>query len=190
MANPRRHMQTIGEILDTLRLDWAVGRRVREEGDSSVSQLLACFIREPIQVTGDLRLPDGLTAPPALADVWRACDGAELFKDIEHGQWGLRLLSPSDAVQATQQYFREDSRAAQGDFVVGQFIGDGELLLVRAIAGAPDFGRVIVVDEIDKRINWPIAAENLRDFLDEYARKMGRKFWLDDPVYLGGSFSG
>ena len=181
--------ESIPDTLDHLRQEWAVAKRVGEDPNDQYAHLLACSIRPRLRTGRKVDLPAGVTVPAEVLEFWRTCDSAELFKDVVHGQWGLRLLSDQDAVDATRKYSAEDFRSAFGDFVVGSFIGDGELLIVRADARATDFGKIIVVDEIHKRVNWLIAAENFRNFLTQYARRMGRKYWVDEPVYVGGKFS-
>jgi hypothetical protein len=181
--------ESIEYLLQNLRTDWTVARRVGEEPGDQYPQLLACTMSPPVPESSYASFPIGNTVPAELLEFWRVCGGAELFKDVVHGQWGLRLLSEPDAVAATLEYFANDFRAVKGDLVVGKFIGDSELLVVRANAGSVDFGKVVVVDEIHKRLNWLVASANFRKFLAQYARRMGRKFWVDEPVYIGGHFS-
>jgi hypothetical protein len=63
------------------------------------------------------------------------------------------------------------------DLIIGEFLGDAELLLVRCDPGAPDFGQVVVVLPIDARKDWPIAASNLSEFVAKYVESSGDKFW-------------
>lgn len=105
--------------------------------NSNSGLVLRCTLEEPYEVP--------LWKPPRpLAEFWEKAGGARLFEDVRFGQWGLVLFSPSGSLRATSRYRDERAGdAATGDLIVGEFLGDQELLLVRCDPGASDWGAVI-----------------------------------------------
>lgn len=67
------------------------------------------------------------------------------------------------------------TEAAPGDRIIGRFIGDLDLLLVRCDAEESDFGAVIVAIDDGSRGEWYAVADSLAAFLREYARYDGQK---------------
>jgi hypothetical protein len=61
--------------------------------------------------------------------------------------------------------------------VIGKFLGDSDLLVIRADETQSDFGSVIVALPIDPRPDWYHVAKSLADFLEEFAQSGGQKFW-------------
>lgn len=116
--------------------------------------------------------------PDDLRDFWRIAREAQLFEDTTYGQWGLHLLSPSESMRATHKFqiARErDSRPY--DLVVGEFLGDSELLLVRCNLSELDYGQVWVALPLDRREEWFRAATSFEVFLESYVDARGAKFW-------------
>jgi hypothetical protein len=65
----------------------------------------------------------------------------------------------------------EISRFRSGDLVVGQFLGDQDLLI------ADDAGAVLVALPLDGRADWYRPARNIAAFLGQYVTANGAKFW-------------
>jgi hypothetical protein len=61
--------------------------------------------------------------------------------------------------------------------VIGKFLGDSDLLVIRCSQSEEDFGNVLVALPLDPRPDWDHVAESLADFLDEYAKTGGEKYW-------------
>jgi hypothetical protein len=113
-----------------------------------------------------------------LAEFWLFASSAKLFEDVDYGQWGLVLFGPDQAAIETRK-FRDDRKndCVAGDLIVGRFLGDQDLLLVRCDPDAFDFERVKIVLPLDIRTDWYDVAPNLGGFLEEYEREEGAKFW-------------
>jgi hypothetical protein len=121
--------------------------------------------------------------PPDLKEFWRLTRSAKLFVDITTGQWGIEILSPDEAATETNEYHRVRARdALKGDLIVGRFLGDSQLLLVRCDKDAEDFGSVIVVGPIDRRVDWDLVAASLQEFLNRYIDTRGEMFWTHTPT--------
>jgi hypothetical protein len=70
---------------------------------------------------------------------------------------------------------------AAGDLVVGRFLGDSDLLVVRCAPHAADYGRVVVALPLDPRGEWYEAAGSLEKFFERYEQAHGAKFW-EEPL--------
>ncbi len=136
-------------------------------------------VRPPIpwnQRTIEQRLH--VVLPPDLQTLWNNAAEVRLFEDMTYGQWGLVLLSSVDAISQTLAFRDERSRdVLDGDVVIGIFLGDLELLVVRCDVAASDYGKVIVAREIDHRIQWPIASDSLTTFIATFIEHDGVKYW-------------
>jgi hypothetical protein len=111
--------------------------------------------------------------PEDLWDFWREVRSARLFIDQQYGQWGLEILDPQQAMEATDEYRQERDRdSVSGDFIIGRFLGDSDLLLIRCdraltrssttfdnISAATDYGNVMVVLPLDRRSPAPHTCE-------------------------------
>jgi hypothetical protein len=120
----------------------------------------------------------GVDLPAELLQFWRKHKLASLFKDVDYGQWGLDILSPSEACIESKS-FRQERRteATQADLIIGRFLGDSDLLLIQCIPDTQEYGSVLVVRPLDTRAEWPFVAKNFTEFLDKYEREQGDKFW-------------
>jgi hypothetical protein len=127
--------------------------------------------------------PDELAAlwpecPDDLRQFWGESRMARLFDDERYGQWGLEMLDPKEAATVTDDFRATRERdSSSGDVIVGRFLGDSDLLLVRCNPSAQDFGSVLVALPLDARADWYRAAESFSAFLDKYVRSGGETFW-------------
>jgi hypothetical protein len=120
----------------------------------------------------------GITLPLALVHLWNTTSEIRLFEDVSYGQWGLILGSPDRVITEQEKRIaerREDFRS--GDLIIGEFLGDADLLLLRCDATSPDFGNVIIALPLDSREEWYIAAHSLESFLRQFIAAQGEKFW-------------
>ncbi|WP_132187200.1 MULTISPECIES: hypothetical protein [Kribbella] len=98
-----------------------------------------------------------------------------MFTDVDYGQRGLVLLGPEVSWRRTsdQQYLRPADRRP-GDVVIGEFLGDLELLIYAGEAGD---SRILVSLPLDPREDWYRVGNSLEEFLVKYVEHQGRKFW-------------
>lgn len=116
--------------------------------------------------------------PEELRLFWMEVSTARLFEDTEYGQWGLEILEPTRAVEVTERFRKERQQDSKyGDLVVGQFMGDSDLLIVRCDPTAIDFGAVMIALPLDTRDDWDIVGDSLGDFLQKYVTSGGDKYW-------------
>jgi hypothetical protein len=116
--------------------------------------------------------------PAPLADLWQHFEEVRLFEDTKYSQWGLVLFSEDEARRYTNDFRETRSKDfIEGDVVVGRFLGDSDLLVMRCNPDAGDFGHVLVALPLDPRHDWYEVAADFDDFLREYERSEGSKFW-------------
>jgi hypothetical protein len=165
---------SIRDILERLERDWATPRPVLHPG-SKTPALLQCSVE---RVAGVEPAPGAAPLVGDLAELRRHARSARLFVDSRYGQWGLVLLSPERSREATEAFRTRRARDhREGDLVVGEFLGDSDLLLVRADPHEPDAGKVIVALPLDPRAEWYAPAASLREFLERFERAEGAKYW-------------
>lgn len=123
--------------------------------------------------------------PRALRAFWSLAADARLFEDTAYGQWGLILHSPSTSAQTTETYRTLYPEASHdGDLVVGTFLGDTDLVIVRVDPQADDHGQVLIALPLEDRRDWGWGGHDVIDFLDRYVQARGQKFW--ETEHLGG----
>jgi len=90
----------------------------------------------------------------------------------------LILLSPNQII--TEQEKRIAQRKSDfrpGDLIIGEFLGDADLLILRCDATSPDFGNVMIALPLDSREEWDLAGLTLESFLNQLIAANGDKFW-------------
>lgn len=155
-----------------------------------ISEILGAMASLPEKIDG-LRL-GSLVSPPASEDeisrawggalsdelraLWRTCARASLFKDLDYGQWGLAILSPdASRLRTAGCRLERPSEFDSQDVVLGEFLGDQELLVV-----APNESgdrRILIARPLDARPEWSGAGRDVQDFLRRYLAAGGDKYW-------------
>jgi hypothetical protein len=170
---------TVKETINRMKELWTIPHReTRSDLTQPDLELCCSFADDPATAYELSEFEDN--APEQLIDFWRVSKFAKLFEDRQYGQWGLEILSPLDAIHET--HVQRNNRPAQyrlSDLVVGQFLGDSDLLIVRADISEADFGKVIVARPIDPRSYWYVAADNFGEFLRIYLEHEGAKYWVE-----------
>ncbi len=166
-------MTTIGALVERLRKEHGEAGSRQPAGD--VPQTVFRFAPGiPAAAQEGLRK----RYPAELVDLWSATSEAELFLDPEFGQWGLKLYSPETAEQETRDIrHHEELELAPDDLVIGAFVGDAEVLVVRNAPGGRDRGKVVIGLPIDPREDWPVVADDVAAFLERYVSAQGEKYW-------------
>lgn len=158
--------------LRKLEEDWASPRQAVHKGRKTAFAFACALRAAPDRPSLSAELP------AELEEFWSAFEEARLFEDSDYGQWGLVLLGHG-AAQARTDVFQDErsSDTRAGDLVVGEFLGDSDLLLVRCDASSHDFGNVVVAAPLDPRVDWPTVAVSLDEFLSRLAEAEGAKYW-------------
>jgi hypothetical protein len=170
-------MGKVQSIVERLKAEWSSPRTATHAG-REVPVPLMCSFRQPASEENLNSVAVEIVVPPSLLDFWRTSDGAVLFEDNEYGQWGLRLLSASAALSKTSTYATDRPTDYQpGDLVLGEFLGDSDLLIVRCDPALDSYGSIVIALPLDERADWDAASPNLETFLASYASTHGEKFW-------------
>lgn len=169
-------MSLIAGIVENLKSDWEQPKSAIHNGDESPFKH-HCFFLDRLVGEVENSLLD-YSIPPDLKEFWQISESAVLFKDADYGQWGLEILSPSEAAIETRKYSEDQVCNCQdGDLIIGRFFGDSDLLMIRCNEIEADFGSVHIVPPIDDRSDWPMVGKDFTAFLKTYSEKQGAKYW-------------
>jgi hypothetical protein len=137
---------------------------------------LACSVSGPASAEEVAEAWLDKTLDPQAVGLWAECREALLFNDIEFGQWGLKILSPGRSAEVTRSEAAERTSGFQVyDIVLGEFLGDQELLV---LAPSEDGDRrVLVALPLDSRNEWYGVGASLSAFFERYLEAQGDKFW-------------
>jgi len=120
-----------------------------------------------------VRLPEDLKL------LWSKASEIRLHEDVNYGQWGCVLWSPSELItrhhDALSWRGTEDFR--QGDLIIGEFRGDTDLLIVRCDPTKDDFGNVVIALAMDPRDKWPYVGTSIAEFMSAFLANPQQKFW-------------
>jgi hypothetical protein len=118
--------------------------------------------------------------PLDITEFWEKARTARLFEDQVYGQWGLEIFDPREALDTTRQCKERRTRDyLDDDLVVGRFLGDSDLLVVRNDPTSIDFGTVIVALPIDPRADWYHVSKSFGEFLESFVNSGGEKYWAN-----------
>ena len=168
-------MRDLEETLGRLRRDFSEGKFVIHREKLTPFKLSCSFfdcVDKRLLESKNGKLPD------ELLEFYSLSNGALLFEDKKFGQWGLELFSIDKLEKETAEYFESRSAdALHGDLVIGKFIGDSDLLVMTCDSSASDHNEIIVSGSIDPRNEWYRVSDGLHNFLSDYAKENGDKFW-------------
>lgn len=154
------------------------GKFDKKEDTNNPFQVVSHVSRPEIVSLPQLALDLQVTLPDDLNHLWNLAASVHLNEDVTYGQWGLVIWKPSQAL--SNQDFLRSQRASNyidGDLIIGEFLGDSDLLLIRCDPQADDFGSVIIVLPLDARSEWYYVATSLAEFLQKYLESPDRKYW-------------
>ena len=145
----------------------------------SIPLALTCQTFPP-QHWGSDTLEESLkvTLPKSLKQLWHKTSELRLFEDLTYGQWGLVIWSPEQVIQEQETRMaqrQEDFRSS--DLIIGEFLGDSELLLIRCDEQHTDFSKIMIALPLEQREDWYVAADSLEEFLSQWITFRGEKFW-------------
>jgi hypothetical protein len=166
---------TVRMQIEELRA-WTAPRRAIH-GARECPFLLSCTFSEHAS-EAELEEVSGLVPDAGLREFWQNARSAELFKDQKFGQWGLKILSPSEMREETERQFllRPNDLNAE-DLVIGTFFGDSDILVMDASECNRGGCRVWVASPLDSREEWPKVADSFSGFLAIYRGAEGEKYW-------------
>jgi len=122
-----------------------------------------------------------IVLPADLRALWSETCGLVLFEDITFGQWGLVVWSPDTTCtrHLRKVLQRKPGAFLPGDLVIGEFLGDSDLVVIRCDPSEPDVGSVMVAPPGYTHADWYRPAQSLTEFLGKFLQSNGGKFWED-----------
>lgn len=167
---------SIQSIVNHLAREWSVPRTPIWSKSRNAPRL-RCTFAAPAAASSKAQM-SAEPLPADLAAFWRLAGSARLFEDPTYGQWGLEIMTRAEGQSITIAEKRRRSHDfLEGDLVVGRFLGDSDLLVVRTDPAEEDFGHVLVALPIDPRDDWYHVSQSFTEFLATFARSEGRKYW-------------
>jgi hypothetical protein len=166
---------------------WDIERLVKEiqimevthPPDTPIPMPLHCKVIPPtVWDRSTLEKTLGITLPQDLVFLWNNASSIRLFEDVTYGQWGFILWSSDQVIEEQEQRIarrKEDYR--QGDLILGEFLGDSDLLVMRCNAAEQDFGHLMISLPLYPRADWYVAAHSLGEFLSNFMRARYFKYW-------------
>ena len=134
---------------------------------------LICCLRPPAP-SNQIETNWPMGVPAEVSSFWSMHGGGELFRDVEYGQWGLRIFSPRESAEESARYHAlQPNRVSRSDLIFGEFLGDSDLVLV------DEKGTTYVAAPIDPRDQW-YREDSLSSFLRRYVAASGDKYWESD----------
>ena len=147
-------------------------------GQPNIAMRLICNTSIPIDWDKrSLEKEFDMSIPEDLEELWTQTNSLTLFEDEVFGQWGLYIFGPNEIKGHHMDVIAEQDEYILGDLIVGRFIGDSDLLVLRCDPKAKDFGNVVIAGPIDSRSEWPIVSTNLKSFIHSFLDEEGDKFW-------------
>lgn len=138
---------------------------------------LACSVASPATKQEIAKAWQGQDLPPDLIEMWLHFREAQLFEDVDYGQWGMRVLSPTESFRRTaEERAARPSDFSTDDIVVAEFLGDQDLL-VRSSGSSNMGGELLVALPLDPRSEWYKVGPGLPSFFSDYLSARGSKCW-------------
>ncbi len=154
------------------------------EGWSSAREAVHAGAPVPLRLcsrllpVSDAGTPPVEDVPDELSELWALSAEVRLFEDIDFGQWGLALLPRAACATATRVLASQRRREHRdGDLVIGRFLGDSDLLLMRTDPRSADWGQVCIALPLDRRDDWYYPKVGLQAFIQLLSDAQGAKFW-------------
>lgn len=115
---------------------------------------------------------DGIPSQAAgqLREFWLRTSGGLLLVDERFGICGLTLHDPVRAKQTTQDRVSHGYEVFESDYVVGEFIGDTDMLIIDAQ------GKAVISTGSYPRAEW-YTFGSLSDVLSRYVEEGAEKYW-------------
>lgn len=113
-------------------------------------------------------------APTQLRELWSRTAGGPLLVDEQFGICGLMLYGPAESRNRAADRVEAGYEIAAGDWVLGEFVGDTDMLVIDAD------GAVLISAGSYPRDNW-CRFESLSDMLSRYVAEHAEKYWERVP---------
>ena len=149
-----------------------------EIADMAIAMPLNSEIAPPIpRSTQALETRPNISLPEELQELWQKCNGLHLFEDKTYGQSGLIIWSPQKTLEKLRTLKLYSNEFKSEDLIIGEFLGDSDLLVVNCDRNSTNFGQIIIALPIDCREDWYYLTYSLPEFLQRFINSQGENFW-------------
>jgi hypothetical protein len=155
------------EIIERAKEKWSIAKKVSHSGIISDYKHISVF-NDGIEVKVN-------NIPQELLALFSISNGLILFKDVEYGQWGLKIYPYPTLLNANEQIKSWRTDLNKNDLIIGEFYGDSDLIILSL--EDYNFGQVIICTPLDERKDWYFLKMNFEEFLEKYIDSEGEKFW-------------
>lgn len=129
----------------------------------------------------------GLSLPEELVCLWYHTSRVHLFRDIHYGQWGTILLDPQKSLCLTEELKNiYPEEFLPGDLVFGEYLGDGDFIVVRCDPLQADWGHVMIALPLDFRKDW-IKVSSISELIILTLAYPDAKFWEKNRISTASS---
>ena len=119
-----------------------------------------------------------ITLPQEMCDLWNKAAQLRLFVDNNYAQRGIVIWTPEKVTESQEEVTQMlGDELLPTDIIIGEFLGSAELILLRCDPPLFDFGYVVIIDPLNRRRQWPVAAFSITEFLVGLLRANGEKYW-------------
>lgn len=116
--------------------------------------------------------------PEDLQSLWHYVSQLYIAQDMTYGQWGLFIWSPDETLENNQNDPRYNYyHLMRGEIIIGNLIGDSDIVIMRCDKNQDDFGAIILAEAIVDREEYEIVASSLSEFLERFLQSPHKKFW-------------
>lgn len=156
-------------LIDKAKQEWSSPRRAIEHGKETDFKFICEF---NIGFTSEIE-----NIPNSLGIFYKITNGAILFKDVDYGQWGLKIIpyeELNEFNQNTKEWRGEDLN--DEDLIIGEFLGDLDLVVISL--SKINYGNISICTPMEPREDWYHLNMNFEEFLERYIAGDGDKFWV------------
>jgi SMI1 / KNR4 family (SUKH-1) len=142
--------------------------------------IIQCEAQPPVQwESAAIEAALRIRLPEELVALWNKASQIRLYDDVNYGQWGCILWSPSEVIDRHRYSYgwRGPGEFRPGDLIIGEFRGDTDMVVLRCDPSQQDFGSVVIALGNDPRDEWPHVAASIAEFMTAYLSHPDKKFW-------------
>ncbi|MCL5290247.1 MAG: SMI1/KNR4 family protein [Firmicutes bacterium] len=116
--------------------------------------------------------------PETYKEFLRISNGALIFKDIQYGQWGCKVLGLNDILKVTSKKIKVGCQLKKYWTVFATWLGDGDMLvfdLNKYKAGEKNY--IIDADQGYQTNKWVYIQGDFSKWIDRLIVAQGAKYW-------------
>lgn len=130
-----------------------------------------------IEIT-EFEKKNSIQLPESYKEFLKISNGAILFKDMQYGQWGCKILGLEDLINVTKQVAEWGYELKPSWLVYATWLGDIDLLIFDLDKYVENERSYIIDGEQGERVNdWCNIKGDFSNWLDRLIVSQGAKYW-------------